>query len=208
MNKEHQKELQPNIKRPESLKISARKSKIQQTRVSQGDIFQDIEILEDICVEKSKIVVQKITFPYVVCLNQECDLETDFNKQENMLCDNNFLHIAIAPAFIFEQYLNGTHWGCIFSNNSPQKSGDTTIKKIMDNEIPRYHYLKFPDSDMPELIIDFKHFFTINRNALYSQIKKRLCSLDDLFKEKINQRFSYFISRIGLPEHIISKSTK
>ena len=73
----------------------------------------------------------------------------------------------------------------------------------MDNEIPRYHYLKFPDLDMPELIIDFKHFFTINKNVLYKQIKKRLCSLDDLFKEKINQRFSYYVSRIGLPEHTV-----
>lgn len=171
-------------------------------RVSQGDIFQDIEILENIAVEKSIIRVQKILFPFVVCLNQECDLETDYKNDKSMLCNNNLLHIAIAPAFIFEQYLTGTHWGGIFSNNKPQKRKDTTIKKIMDNEIPRYHYLKFPDSDMPELIIDFKHFFTINRSTLYNQLCNRICSLDDLFKEKINQRFSFYISRIGLPEHI------
>ena len=79
------------------------------------------------------------------------------------------------------------------------------IRKIIDNEIPRYHYLKFPDSDMPELLIDFKHFFTINRNVLYNQLSNRLCSLDDLFREKINQRFSYYISRIGLPEHHTKK---
>ena len=54
---------------------------------------------------------------------------------------------------------------------------------------------------MPELIIDFKHFFTINRNKLYDQLDKRLCSLDTLFKEKVNQRFSNYVSRIGLPEH-------
>ena len=77
------------------------------------------------------------------------------------------------------------------------------IRKVMDNEIPRFHYLKFPDNDIPELIIDFKHFFTVSRSVIYSQIYKRLCSLDDLFREKINQRFSYFISRIGLPEHIL-----
>lgn len=35
------------------------------------------------------------------------------------------------------------------------------------------------------------------------QIEKRLYSLDDLFREKVNQRFSYYISRIGLPEHIV-----
>ncbi|GJQ59739.1 MAG: hypothetical protein D8M57_13005 [Candidatus Scalindua sp. AMX11] len=172
-----------------------------QERVSQGDIFQDIEILENIDVEKSIIRVQKILFPFVVCLNQECDLEKDYKNNESMLCNNNLLHIAIAPAFIFDQYLTGTHWGSIFSCNKPQKRKDTIIRNIMDNEIPRYHYLKFSELDMPELIIDFKHFFTVNRNKLYNQLDSRLCSLDDLFKEKINQRFSNYVSRIGLPEH-------
>lgn len=96
-----------------------------------------------------------------------------------------------------------THWGGIFQSNRPQKRKDTIIKKIMDNEIPRYYYLKFPEADMPELVIDFKHFFSINKATIYEQINKRLCSLDDLFREKINQRFSYYISRIGLPEHVL-----
>ena len=72
----------------------------------------------------------------------------------------------------------------------------------MDNEIPRFHYLKFAENNMPELIVDFKHFFTINREVIYQNIDKRLCSLDNLFKEKLSQRFSNFISRIGLPEEV------
>ena len=201
MNKEHQKELQSSIKRPQSLKISARTTKKTLKRLSQGDIFQNIEIIENLEVEKSIVTVQKISFPFVVCLNQECDLETDFWNNDDVMCDNNLLHIAIAPAFIFEQFLSGTHWGGIFSNNRPQKRKDTTIRKIIDNEIPRYHFLNFPDNDIPDLIIDFKHFFSVYKKVMYDQIDKRFCSLDDLFKEKINQRFSYYISRIGLPEH-------
>jgi hypothetical protein len=201
MNKELPKESQPSIKQRESLKISAKKKKRPQSRISQGDIFQDITIIENIEIIKNEITISEICFPYTVCLNQECDLEKDYKCDEDKQCDNNFLHIAIAPAFIFEQFLSGSHWGSIFSNNKPQKRDSTAIKKIIDNEIPRYHYLKFPDTDMPELIIDFKHFFSINKSIMYSQISKRLCSLDDLFREKINQRFSYYISRIGLPEH-------
>ena len=204
MNRKPHEEQQSSTKQPESLKISARKMMKNQERVSQGDIFHDIEILEDMEADKSIITVKKISFPYVVCLNQECDLENDFNNR-NEISDNSLLHIAIAPAFIFEQFLSGSHWGDIFSNNRPQKRSDTTIRKIIDNEIPRYHYLKFPDKEMPELLIDFKHFFTVNRDFIYNKIDKRLCSIDDLFREKINQRFSYYISRIGLPEHIIFK---
>lgn len=186
------------------LKISARKTKKIEDRICQGDIFKDIEIIENFRVEGSKVAVDKISFPYVVCLNQECDLERDFENQMNHKKDNSLLHLAIAPVFNFDQFLNGTHWGDIFINNKTSKRKDTKIKLIMDNEMPRFHYLNFPDSDsMPELIIDFKHFFTINRNMLYSKIDSRVCSLDDLFKERLSQRFSNFISRIGLPVEVI-----
>ena len=190
-----------NTKQQANLKISAKKATRAKERVSQGDIFQDIEVLEDIEIEKSVIRVQKILFPFVVCLNQECDLETDFKTNKEMLSTNNLLHLAVAPAFIFEQFLSGTHWGRVFESNNPQKRKDTTIRKITDNEIPRYHYLNFPDSELPELIIDFKHFFSISKKVLYERLDRRLCSLEDLFKEKISQRFSYYISRIGLPEY-------
>jgi len=187
------------------LKISARKSKIIQNRICQGDIFANVEIIENISIKGSKIILDKLFFPYIICLNQECDLENDFNINPTELKDSRILHLAIAPAFNFEQFLIGEHWGKIFQTNSSSKRSDTKTKLIMDNEIPRYHYMKFPDKDMPELIVDFKHFFTINRDLLYSNIEKRICSLDDLFKEKLSQRFSFFISRIGLPEEIIIK---
>lgn len=200
MNPKHQKESSLSIKRQPSIKISARK-RSSLSRVAQGDIFQDIEIIESVSIEKSVLTIEKIALPYAICLNQECDLENDFNKRDTLLCDNNFLHMAVAPLFLFEQFLSGSHWGAIFATNNVQKRTDTAVKKLMDNEIPRYHYLKFPDQDMPELVIDFKHFFTINRQVLYGKLSSRLCSLDDLFREKISQRFSYYVSRIGLPEH-------
>lgn len=184
----------------QSIKISARKAKSQNPRICQGDIFSDIEILESIEVKGSQIIVEKLQFPYVVCLNQECDLEHDFNCSNNK--DIKLLHVAIAPAFNFEDFLSGTHWAGIFDSNMTAKRKDTKTKLIMDNEIPRYHYLNFSESGMPELVVDFKHFFTINRNLLYKNLPNRLCSMDDLFKEKISQRFSNFISRIGLPEEL------
>lgn len=182
------------------MKISARKTNRNNPRICQGDIFTDIEIIESFNVKGTQIQLDKISFPYVICLNQECDLENDFNCHSNK--DNKLLHIAIAPAFNFEDFLSGSHWAGIFDVNSTAKRADTKTKLIMDNEIPRFHYLNFSETNMPELIVDFKHFFTINRNVLYSKLDKRLCSLDDLFKEKLSQRFSNFISRIGLPEEV------
>jgi len=200
MSKPPQSASQQSTKQPACLKISAKKKIPVLKRITQGDIFQDIEIIEHINIDKSQVRIDRIVFPFVVCLNQECDLENDYNyRQDNLNKDGCLLHLAIAPAFIFDQYLTGTHWGGIFTENKGQKRTDTIIRKIIDNEIPRYHYLKFPDLDMPELIIDFKHFFTINRCHLYDQFDKRICSMDDLFRENISQRFSNYIARIGLP---------
>lgn len=187
---------------PKILKISARVPKKTPDRISQGDIFSNIEIIEKIEVKGNKLVVTKICFPYVVCLNQECDLENDFRETKNKA--SKLLHLAIAPAFNFEQYLSGTHWGGIYEQQQGQKRSDTAIKAIIDNQNPRYHYLKFLENDKPELIVDFKHFFTINRNSLYEQLNKRLYSLDDLFRENLSQRFCNYVSRIGLPVEIIN----
>lgn len=186
--------LQPTIK------VSAKKSKKIQSRICQGDIFTNIDVIENFQVNGSKVLLNKIQFPYVVCLNQECDLENDFHCSPNK--DNKLLHIAIAPAFNFEEFLGGKHWGGIFDISTTSKRKDTKTKLIIDNEIPRFHYLNFAETDMPELVVDFKHFFTINRDQFYSQITSRLCSLEDLFKEKLSQRFSQFLSRIGLPEEV------
>ena len=182
------------------MKISAKKTSKSNLRICQGDIFTEIDIIESFDVKGSKIKIDRISFPYVVCLNQECDLENDYNSPADK--DSRLLHIAIAPAFNFEDFLSGNHWAGIFDLNTTSKRKDTKSKLIMDNEIPRFHYLNFAESNMPELIVDFKHFFTINRDVLYEKLDKRLCSLDDLFKEKLSQRFSNFISRIGLPEEI------
>lgn len=194
---------------PQKLRISAKKIRESKSRICQGDVFSNIQILEDVEVKGSKILVKNLFFPYIICLNQECDLENDYNLTQSRSnpSDSHFLHLAIAPAFNFDQFLSGSHWGEIFATSNTGKRGDTRIQLIIKNEIPRFHYLKFPDSDMPELIIDFKHFFTVNRDFLYNNIDSRICSIDDLFKEKISQRFSYFISRIGLPEVEVENAT-
>jgi len=179
------------------MKISAKMSNRSNLRICQGDIFTEIDIIESFDVKGSEIKIDRISFPYVVCLNQECDLENDYNSSADK--DSRLLHIAIAPAFNFEDFLSGNHWAGIFELNTTSKRKDTKSKLIMDNEIPRFHYLNFAESNMPELIVDFKHFFTINRDLLYEKLDNRICSLDDLFKEKLSQRFSNFISRIGLP---------
>lgn len=183
--------------------VSARVKTQQSERIAQCDIFENIEIIESVTVDDNKLHINRINFPYVICLNQDCDLESDYrDKNEGQHCkDCQLLHLIVAPVFLFEEFLDGVHWETIFSAVRKQKRTDTSIRKIMNNEDPRFHFLHFPEGDrLPEMIIDFKHFFTINTEELYKMVSNRLCCMDELYREKISQRFAYYISRIGLPE--------
>jgi len=172
--------------------------KVEEGRIMQGDIFHDIEIIEDVIVKPDgAILLKKITFPLVICLNQDCDLHTDFiHRTENK--SGSLLHLIVAPLFEISSFREGKNWGDLM--NVGDRINSEKIRYIKCNNDPRYHYMVFPEKDMPELIIDFKYFFTINRDALYNRFDHKVCSVDDLFRELINQRFCDYLSRIGLPE--------
>ena len=73
---------------------------------------------------------------------------------------------------------------------------------MLNNEIPRYHYIEFPTNvDIVNSFIDFKHYFTVNVEYI-KQIKSAhyVCTISPVFRENICQRFSNYLSRIGLPE--------
>lgn len=183
--------------------ITARTSINPNDRVCQCDMFHDIEIVENLSEQGAKIEVKRLQFPMVICLNQDCDLNSD--KRDREKTGNNkdcrLLHLIVAPVFNFDNFKSGGHWGGIFDIGKKYKSDETATKKIMNNEDPRYHYLHFDENcKLPDMIIDFKHFFTISTDYLYQNIDKRVRAIDALYREKISQRFAYYISRIGLPD--------
>ncbi len=187
--------------------ITASVKKVPLQRISQCDLFRDIEVIENIVEENfgedKKIRISRIHFPCIIVLTQDCDLERDFENRNNDSKRNkntSLLHIIVAPVLNFESYVEGKHWGNIFTIGERQKKGGSILDQLMKNESIRYHYLNFKDEDqLPELIIDFKHFFTVSSDMMYSLFNNRICSMDDLYKEKISQRFAYYLSRIGLP---------
>ncbi|SEM53234.1 hypothetical protein SAMN04487902_101335 [Prevotella sp. ne3005] len=177
--------------------------KVEDGRIMQGDIFHNIDIVEDVIVKPDgAILLKKITFPLVICLNQDCDLHTDFiHRTENK--SGSLLHLIVAPLFEISSFREGKNWGDLM--NVGDRINSERIRYIKANNDPRYHYVVFPEKDMPELIIDFKYFFTINRDTLYSRLDHKVCSVDDLFRDLINQRFCDYLSRIGLPEIEVEK---
>ena len=138
----------------------------------------------------------------VVVLSQDCDLTWDFNNDGND--DKKLLSILVAPLYNVEHVYLGEHLSDLDlkMRNITSKKDSTENKNLKQNQTPRYHYIEFPEEvEIVNSVIDFKHYFTINRNYFY-EIKDQnfVCRLAELYREDLSFRFANYLSRIGLPD--------
>jgi hypothetical protein len=179
-------------------KIKSRYRKGKTSRFYQGDILQYFKFVIGDAVKEPEL--DSVELKYAVILSQDCDIEHDFQgRKTNDGHDKHLRSLLVCPAFDLEEFASGIH----FSGWQMKKFNSKEVDKLRNNdEYKRYHYLpSVADYMIPELILDFKHFFTLPRDYLYRKRKQiYLASLSELFREELSQRFSNYLSRIGLPE--------
>lgn len=172
--------------------------------INQCDIFENVEFVEYVKEIDSTIEISKIIFPRVIVLTQACDLMQDHSARVRGANQDKYLiSVIVAPIYNFEDFRMGEHLKQIGLQMLPIGGRNKTpCKNIMQNENKRYHYLKFKEGvPITESVIDFKHYFTVNMSYLNSIYKDHyVCSVNSLYRELISQRFSNFLSRIGLPD--------
>ncbi|MBQ2655159.1 MAG: hypothetical protein IJF95_00835 [Erysipelotrichaceae bacterium] len=177
--------------------------------INQCDIYRDIEFIEYAKEDGDSIEVSKIVFPLAIVLTQACDLQQDYNARKKNEVENKgnqdkfLISVIVAPIYNFEEFRMGTHLDQLGLMMDPKGRRDkSTCSNIMKNENKRYHYLNFAeDVEIVESVVDFKHYFTVTVNYLNAIRKEKyVCSIDSLYRELLLQRFSNFLSRIGLPE--------
>ncbi len=175
-------------------------------RLRQGDILSDVEFIENIDETDGKIVVSKIIFPLVIVLSQDCDLKWDFEcrNKDDSNNDKYLFSVIVSPLYNYEHFLQGDHLSELNQKMQSISSKETKTdnKNLRNNENPRYHYLQFPDNiPIVNSVIDFKHYFCVNVETLKKHKEQHfVCNVSDLFRERISQRFTNYLSRIGLPE--------
>lgn len=173
-------------------------------RVSQGDVFRDIELPEGLIEGPEDLTVVSRIIPYLVVVSQDCDLEHDFNNRSNPNSQNHdkyLQNILYLPAFVSESFRVGSHFESF--NLKMESWPSEPWKKIKSNQNYRFHYLeRWEPFQIPELIIDFKHYGTISRELLYRQENKEkyLGTIAELFRENLSSRFAFYLSRVALPE--------
>lgn len=175
--------------------------KSRRTRISQGDVFRDVEYIEYAVEKRGIIEVGKIIFPLVIVLTQDCDLEQDSSNRKKDTQNTKLLSVLVAPLYNAEHVFLGEHLGDIGIKMEPINKNKTPGKMLMQNERPRYHYLNFPENiPLVAAVADFKHYFSVHVSYL-EKIRRTnfVCRLSDLFREDVSQRFAAYLGRIGLP---------
>lgn len=172
-------------------------------RVCQGDIISNVEFIEYAVEKQGQLEISKIIFPYVYVLTQDCDLEQEFNNRQGTNNDKHLISVIVAPLYNIEHVYEGMHLSEIGlqMQTISKKSEKSDNRALRQNNNPRYHYLEFSkDISIVNSVIDFKHYFTVNNNLLFDYKKKSfVCKVSELYRENISHRFSFFLSRIGLP---------
>lgn len=191
-------------------------------KLFQGDILRDVNIFEHYNIKD-----EGFRMPYIVILSQDCDLNQDFNSYNEYAKYNNetdlknidldkldkkkvndfrkvydklLPSVLVCPAFPAEKLRKGNHLKN-YNNFIMQHIPSKDWKKVEKNEVARYHYLKdFPEFQIPKLVVDFKRYHTLPTQYVYSIFERSYVgSLNELYRERLSQRFANYLSRIGLP---------
>lgn len=182
-------------------------------RISQGDVFRDIECIEYVAEKRGVLEVSKLLFPLVVVLTQDCDLEQDsrLRNAEGELPsyqDKRLFSVLVVPLYNAEHVFQGEHLADLGLRMASINRKKTEGRMLVQNERPRYHYLNFP-SEIPIVssIADFKHYFSVSVAYLEKlRPKNFVCRLSALYREDLSQRFAAYLARIGLPEISATRS--
>jgi hypothetical protein len=177
------------------------------SRICQGDILRDVNFLS---VHNEGGIVKEILLPYLIVISQDCDIEQFLNSNNDPLPDGVFLknnqylpNILFLPAFIEEHVRSGIYLKDLYNITTERLNSDL-YKPITKNKNDRYHFIKgFKDYQIPNLIVDFKNYFTLPV-GYFQEIYKTtyLATINELFRENLSVRFSNYLSRIALPEII------
>jgi len=174
-------------------------------RISQGDILRDVKF---VIIDEDEMAIE-LNYQYLVVLSQDCDLEqgnslvtADLKCEGSCKIFNQFLHsVLFVPAFPSEILRSGEHLTSLYDIKT-QKINTSLWGPIKDNQNPRYHFLPSDtEHQIPDLVLDFKAYYTLSYRYFWSKHKDHyLATVNELFRERLSQRFSNYLNRIGLPD--------
>jgi hypothetical protein len=154
------------------------------------------------------VEVEPIDHELAIVVSQDCDLERDFIRREELrvngtVPDRTDAHLL--PTVLFcEAYRERTLQDMVRGQND-------SWQKFHQNKLERYQFLRAVEADgdrlgigLDAMGIDFKRYFTVPTAELYAQLEGRCtrrCRLAPQYLEHFSLRFSNYLSRVGLPKN-------
>lgn len=164
-----------------------------------GNELRQAEILSNVIQPVWNQVTRElevIEHPIAIILTQDCDLLWDYEQRTKGL----------------EGKLDSVlMYTCESAHEVKATIGGRDIwKRIIQNNNERYHLLEaVPESQdlraqgLGPLVIDFKRFFTLTPDDLYSQCNaqttQRRCRLEMPYREHLQCRAAFYFQRVTLP---------
>ena len=172
--------------------------------ISQGDIFSDINYIMKFKEQSDYVDITELKIPYIIVLSQACDMRGMYElKNNNGKSTKQIISVLVAPIFEKASVQSGQYLAdCLQKGILSEKGFNSDEYKLILSDFHyRFHTLQFEASfkSIPESVIDFKQFFTLNIDYLYENIHKRVCSLQPIFKSQVTLKFSNFLSRVAIP---------
>lgn len=182
--------------------------------VQQGDIFKNVTFVYDVKKEKEELRIVELTFPYVLVITQSCDMlhASELIKNNIQSEAKMMFSVIVVPIFEKETITKGEHYKelkekkIVNFNINPTFIDKNDHKVIEKGMHYRFHSLNIDQKfEIPESIIDFKSFFTINVSAINQMTNKRVCRIDSFGCQQIVNKFAAFLSRVGLSDESYCK---
>ena len=180
-------------------------------RPCQGAIYRNLIIFLPESPPDPEPKFARWELPYAVALSQECDLLQDHKSRltlkESAVVPPDFKHdkllptILLCPGYQASSLHTGDHLKGLGRKMENYNSRQWSL--IQQNNNARYHYLVgWPDLQVPELVVDFKHFFVMQTELMinhYGHEAHYVARLGHLYREDLSHRFAAYLARIGLP---------
>jgi hypothetical protein len=180
-----------------------------------------LQLKRTVSSESTQITVDLVSHPFAIIVSQDCDLDLDFRARNGLIGPDDK---PVGPEKRIPNILLCELVTAEELSSSGRLSGEinsTIWSRIRTNEHVRYHFFQAVGADLdavgsglPELAADFKRYFTVVADDLYAQLQEsvtqdlrpiqRRLRLKSPYCEHFSTRFSFYLSRVALPEPHLS----
>lgn len=188
--------------------MSARYEKPEAGVIQQSSILRDVELPYVYSTEDGQAAVRVDPYPWLVVLNQDCDLLLDRlarlgqpiqEGKPPVKRDKVLRSVLLCPAFRLDHVLAGIYI------EDASAWGSTRKNILLQNREDRLHVLTAEESFLPEdIVLDFKLIVSADPDYLYQWARqnpdKIVARLASPFQERLMQRFVNYFGRIAEPD--------